>query len=87
MESPLSQISSRTPLEGIGCLSRPEMDVRASKVGCPSEIVQSCVTPNSEGHNSLVRIPILVFLDFMESPLSQLSSRTPLEGIGCLSRP
>ena len=31
MESPLSQISSRTPLEDIGCLSRPEMAVRASE--------------------------------------------------------
>ena len=28
-----------------------------------------------------------VFLDFMESPLSQLSSRTTLDGSGCLSRP
>ena len=37
MEIPLSQLSIRMPLEGSGFLSRPEMAVRASKVGCPGE--------------------------------------------------
>ena len=36
-------------------------------------------SPTSEGHNSFVRTPIRVFLDFMESPLSQEYIHMPEE--------
>ena len=38
--------------------------------------------PTSEGHNFFVRIPIQVFLDSMESSLSQYSILMHMEGIG-----
>ena len=37
--------------------------------------------PTSEGHNFLVRIPILVFFDSMGGSLSQDCSHGPLEDI------
>ena len=37
--------------------------------------------PTSEGNNFLVRIPIQVFFDSMESPLSQDYSHVPVEDI------
>ena len=39
--------------------------------------------PTSEGHNSLVRTSIWVFLDSMEIPLSQESIDMPEENIRC----
>ena len=41
----------------------------------------------SEGHNFFVRIPIRVFLDSIEIPLSQVSTWMSLEGGGCRIRP
>ena len=41
----------------------------------------------SEGHNFFVRTPFQVFLDSMESPLSQDSSHMPVEGNGYWSWP
>ena len=54
----------------------------------PVELVTSgqlvrvdCVRPPTlEGHNSSVRAPIWVFLDSMESPLSQESTHMPEGG-------
>ena len=43
--------------------------------------------PTLEGHNFFVRIPIRVFLDSMESPLSQDSIHIHVEGIGYWSWP
>ena len=42
--------------------------------------------PTSEGHNSSVRTPIWVFLDSMESPLSQESIHIPEENIRCSTK-
>ena len=39
--------------------------------------------PTLEGHNFLVRTPFRVFLDSMESPLSQDSIRMSVEDSGC----
>ena len=39
--------------------------------------------PTSEGHNSFVRTPFLVFLNSMEIPLSQYSIRIHVEDSGC----
>ena len=39
--------------------------------------------PTSEGHNSFVRTPFLVFFDFMESPLSQEYTPMPKEDNRC----
>ena len=36
--------------------------------------------PTSDGHNFLIQTPFWVFLDSMESLLSQESSHVPLEG-------
>ena len=43
--------------------------------------------PTSEGHNFFIRTPIWVFLDSMESPLSQDYIHIPVDGIGYWSRP
>ena len=40
------------------------------------------MTSTSEGHNSFVRTPFRVFLDSMESPLSQDSIHISVEDIG-----
>ena len=42
--------------------------------------------PNSKGHNSFVRTSIWVFLDYMESPLSQESIHIPEEDIICQTK-
>ena len=42
----------------------------------------NCWPSNSDGHNFFVRTPFRVFLDSMEIPLSQDSSRMPLEDSG-----
>ena len=41
--------------------------------------------PTSEGHNSFFRTPIQVFLDTMESPLSQEYTHINDEGNRCLT--
>ena len=81
MERKLSKLSSGTFLKGSGCLSRPEMVVRPSEVGCPVKQFSHVWPPTSEGHNFLVRIPIWVFFDSMENPLSQDCSHVPVEDI------
>ena len=55
--------------------------------GRPTRVGQLGLTihlrpPTSEGHNFFVRTPIWVFLDSMESPLSQDSSHMHVEGSG-----
>ena len=75
-----------TQPERSSCRGRPEEVVRSCRgrqvlLGSsgPVELVTSsqlvrvdCVRPSTlEGHNSSVRAPIWVFLDSMESPLSQ----------------
>ena len=42
-----------------------------------------CLPPTSEDHIFRVRTLFRVFLDSMESPLSQDSFHVPLEGSGC----
>ena len=42
--------------------------------------------PTSEGHISFVRTPIWVFLDSMESPLSQEYIHIPEENIRCQTK-
>ena len=39
-------------------------------------------SPTSEGHNFFVQTLILVFLDYMEIPLSQDYNHIPVDGIG-----
>ena len=85
MESPLSPDSNCIPVEGSRYWSWPKKGSRAGRVGWPGRSAYSCVTPTSEGHNFFVRTLFRVFLDFMEIPLSQNSSRMPLEGSGCWS--
>ena len=46
-----------------------------------------CWPPTSDGHNLFVRISFRVFLDSMESPLSQYSSHIPVEDSGCWDWP
>ena len=55
----------------------------AVRVRLPSHVQP----PTLEGHNFLVRTPFWVFLDSMESPLSQDSIRMSVEGSGCWSWP
>ena len=55
---------------------------RASRV----RLVIHVRPPTSEGHNFFVRTPIRVFLDSMESPLSQNYNHIPVDGIGYWSR-
>ena len=82
MEIPLSQVSSRMPFEGSEYWSWPERGSQESKVGCPGRTSSHVRPLTSEGHNFFVRTPFWVFLDSMETPLSQDSIRMPLEGIG-----
>ena len=42
-----------------------------------------CLPPISDGYNFFVRTPFWVFLDFMESPLSQEFIHMPMEGNWC----
>ena len=51
----------------------------------PGQLVRvDCIRPStSEGHKSLVRTPIWVFLDSMESPLSQESIHILVKDIRC----
>ena len=78
MESPLSQDFSHVPVEGIGFWSRSEKgrSARVGRVGFATHVRP----PTSKGHNVIVRTPFRVFLDSMESPLSQDSKCVPLEG-------
>ena len=58
---------------------------KSSKLNSPGQLV--CVDYlrplTSEGHNSFVRTPILLFLDSMEIPLSHKSIHMPEEDIIC----
>ena len=62
----LSQDSIHIPVEGSGYWSWP---TRVGRVGKATHVRPT----TSEGHNFFVRTPFRVFLDFMESPLSQES--------------
>ena len=67
------------PVEGSGYWSWPE---RAGRVGWLGRAGYSVRPPTSDGHNFFVRTPFWVFLDSMESLLSQDSSHVPVEGRG-----
>ena len=46
---------------------------------CSPRVRNPCTPPNSDDHNFFVRTLFWVFLDSMESPLSQDSNHIPLE--------
>ena len=48
--------------------------------------VEYALPPTLEGHISFVRTPIWVFLDYMESPLSQEYIHMPEEDIRCQTK-
>ena len=73
MESPLSQDFSSIIVEDNRQSGWP---VRAGRL----ELASHVRPPPSEGHNFFVRTPFRVFLDSIESPLSQDSRHVPVEG-------
>ena len=69
----------------MSCLGdRLSSSCRAQLVS-PGHLVRvDCIRPSTlEGHISFVRTPIWVFLDSMESPLSQESIHMPEKDIRC----
>ena len=81
MESPLSQESSNMPGEGNWCLQTclKWVFVPSVQMGHIGHI-SDCVPPTSDCYNFFVRNPFRVFLDSMESPLSQVSIHVHVEG-------
>ena len=73
MESPLSQEYTNMPEEDNICQNKVLYRARPGQVSSSSSGFDYVGPPTSEGHNSFVRTPIRVFLDYMESPLSQES--------------
>ena len=77
MESPLSQESIHMPEEDIRCQTEALDRAHRGQVSsaCSGQLVgvDYVGPPTSEGHNFFVRPPFRVFLDSMESPLSQES--------------
>ena len=60
---------------------------RAGQLGWPGRAAYSCGPPTSEGHNFFVRTLFQVFLDFMESTLSEDSRNIPVDSSGYWSYP
>ena len=83
MESPLSQDSIHMPVED----SRCQTELRQVSSTQPVQVISAGCDymgpATSEGHNSFVLTPFLVFLDSMESPWSQDSIHIPLEDSRC----
>ena len=79
----MSQDSICLPVEDI--LSQSELGhIRKSRPGQFSSAGSDYVCPpTSVGHNSFVRTPFRVFLNSMESPLSQDSRNVNVKGIRC----
>ena len=83
METPLSKESINMPEEDSRCQInftkvRSDHSVQVSSAGC-----DYVWPPTSESHNSFVRTPFRVFLDSMESPLSQESIHIHEEDSRC----
>ena len=89
MECSLSQDSINVLLRAVDelslVISTPKWQDTLSK-SSPLGWVWLCMTSNFGGHNSFVRTPLQVFLDFMESPLSQDSIHIPVVNIGCQAK-
>ena len=87
MESPLSQEYIHIPEEDIGCHTEVLKQAQPGQLSLASSGQLGWVNyvrpPTSEGHNSFVRTPIRVLLDYMESPLSQKSIDMTEEDIRC----
>ena len=83
MEIPLSQESFDMPEEDIRCHTKVLYRAHRGQVNSSSSGFNYVLPPTLEGHNSFVRTPIRVFLDSMESPLSQESIDMPEEDIRC----
>ena len=83
MEIPLSQESIHMSEEDRRCQTeftevRSSQSIQVSSAEC-----DYVGPPTSEGHNSFVRAPFRVFLDSMESPLSQESIHMHVEDNRC----
>ena len=88
MESPFSQESIHIPDKDIRCRTEVIDElVTSGQLVNPSQLVRFAyvLPPTSEGHISFVRTPIWVFLDSMESPLSQEYIHMTDENIRCLT--
>ena len=86
MEIPLSQEYIHIPEENIRCLTKVIYElVTSGQLVNPGQLVRFAYVwpPTLEGHISFVRTPIRVFLDSMESPLSQEYIDMPKENIRC----
>ena len=84
MESPLSQEPNHIPVEG-NWYPQPYLNlvfVPSVQVGHKGPFL-FCLPPTSDNHIFHVRTPFWVFLDSMESPLSQGYFHVPVEGSGC----
>ena len=89
MESPLSQEYSHIPEDNIRCMTEliDELVTSDQLVNLGQLVIFAYVgPPTSEGHISFVRTPIRVFLDSMESPLSQEYINMHEENIRCLTK-
>ena len=89
MKSPLSQKYIHIPEENIRCLTEVIYElVTSGQLVNPGQLVRFAYVwpPTSEGQISFVRTPIWVFLDSMESPLSQEYIHIPEEKIRCLTK-
>ena len=87
MESPLSQEPIHIPMEG-NWHPQPFLKlvfVPSLQVGHRGHFL-FCLPPTSDDHIFRVRTPFGVFLNSMESPLSQDSFHVPVEGSGCPQR-
>ena len=89
MEIPLSQEYIHIPEENIRCLTKVIYElVTSGQLVNPGQLVRIAyvLPPTSEGHIFSVRTPIWVFLDSMESPLSQEYTHMPEENIRFLNK-
>ena len=89
MKSPLSQEYIHMPEENIRWLTEVINElITSGQLVNPGQLVRIAYVcpPTSEGHIFSVRTPIWVFLDSMESPLSQEYIHMPEENIRCLTK-
>ena len=88
MESPFSQKYIHILEENIGYLTEVIDElVTSGQLVNPGQLVRFdyLCPPTLEGHISSLRTPIWVFLDSMESPLSQEYIHMPEKNIRCLT--
>ena len=81
MESPLSKEYIHMIDEDIRFQTEVLYQARPGEVSSASSGFDYVCPPTSEGHNFFVRTMIRVFLDFMESPLSQEYIHMPKDDI------